>query len=73
MKQTLLADYEVLQVANKHSALSLSDPKKQSMYTEQLVAAIEEALSLAQKKNRNSPLFICDCGARGPHVCPLAL
>jgi len=73
MKQTLLHSYEVIQLANKHSAKSLSDPTKASVYTEQFVAAIEEALLVAQSKSRKNapPLFVCDCGSRGPHICSL--
>jgi hypothetical protein len=73
--QNLLPDYAVIAIANKHSAQSLSDPSKPSIYTEQFIAAIQEALVEAEiraatlQQNAVARL-ICVCGQRGPHSCP---
>jgi len=77
MKQNLLPDYAVVSIANKHSARSLSDPKANSIYTEQFVAAIEEALVEAEirqhvdRRNGSRPIAVCTCGVKGPHQCSL--
>ena len=73
-KQNLLPDYAVISIANKHSAASLSDPSKPSIYTEQFIAAITEALIEAEIRSEilmqnATARFICVCGQKGPHSC----
>lgn len=71
-EQNLLPDYAVYAIANKHAAKSLSDPDKVSIYLEQFVAAIEEALAEAEVRQGVEVISkpICQCGMRGPHLCP---
>jgi hypothetical protein len=74
-RQGLLPDFAVIAIANKHSAQSLRDPHLPSIYTEQFIAAIEEALMEAELRAdvdwQNRMKRICECGMRGPHICKL--